>query len=130
MDSKEWEIWKTKNIWSIEFYKSGNMAGQAALKSAILINGGAAVALLAFIGGIFNASQNCEIITQLSNAMFYFVAGVLIGAIATGIVYIGQFVIAYEKFRLSLILNFFSWALVISCYILFLAGVIIAFKVF
>ena len=40
----------------IEMFKSVIIAGQAALKSAILINGGATVALLAFIG-----SQYCPV---------------------------------------------------------------------
>lgn len=122
--------WNIKHIWNMELFKSVITAGQAALKSAILINGGAAVALLAFIGGVFNISQNSGVMTKLSHAMFCFVVGVLSGAVASGITYIAQFMYARGKRCLGNILNGFSWVLVISCYILFLIGVILAFKVF
>ena len=114
----------------IEMFKSVIISGQAALKSAILINGGATVALLAFIGSVFKVSQNSEVVTKLSHAMFCFVIGVLSGAIASGVVYIAQFVYAREKLCLGHILNGFSWFLVVLSYILFLTGVILAFKVF
>jgi hypothetical protein len=122
--------WNTKNLWNMEMFKAGNVSGQAALKSAILINGGAAVALLAFIGSIFTASENREIVIKLAGAMSYFVWGVLSGAIASGVVYVGQFVYACEKRLAGYILNGLSWLLVISCYILFVIGVVLAFKVF
>ena len=114
----------------IEMFKSVIIAGQAALKSAILINGGATVALLAFIGSVFKVSQNSEVVTKLSHAMFCFVIGVLSGAVASSVVYIAQFVYAREKLCLGHILNGFSWVLVVLSYILFLTGVILAFKVF
>ncbi len=96
------------------------------------INGGATVALLAFIGSVFEfeVSQNIEVVTKLSYAMFCFVIGVLSGAIASGVVYMAQFVGAYKKLCLGHILNGFSWVLVILSYILFFIGVILAFKVF
>jgi hypothetical protein len=122
--------WNANNLWNMELFKSVIVSGQSALKSAILINGGAAVALLAFIGSIFAASEKREIIIKLAGAMSYFVWGVLSGAVASGVVYVAQFVYACEKRLLGHILNGFSWLLVISCYILFVIGVVLAFKVF
>jgi len=127
---REMAEWNAKNIWDMEMFKSVIIAGQAALKSAILINGGATVALLAFIGSVFKVSQNSEVVTKLSHAMFCFVIGVLSGAIASGVVYMAQFVYARKKLCLGHILNGFSWVLVVLSYILFLTGVILAFKVF
>lgn len=145
MNDQETEEWKAQNKNRLaqynaeraaeltrytEMFKSVIIAGQAALKSAILINGGAAVALLAFIGSVFKVSQNNEVVTTLSHAMFCFVIGVLSGAIASGVVYITQFVYARDKLRLGHILNGFSWVLVVLSYILFLTGVVLAFKIF
>ena len=62
--------------------------------------------------------------------MFCFVIGVLSGAVASGVVYMAQFVYARKKLCLGHILNGFSWVLVVLSYILFLTGVILAFKVF
>lgn len=145
MNDQEMEIWKAQHknqlaqynaeraaelAFETEMFKSVIIAGQAALKSAILINGGATVALLAFIGNIFEVSQNSEVVTKLSYAMFCFAIGVLSGAIASSVVYMAQFVGAYKKLCLGHILNGFSWVLVILSYILFFIGVILTVKVF
>ena len=145
MVDREWEIWKAENqsklaqynaeraeelAQTIEMFKAVNTAGQAALKSAILINGGAAIALLAFIGSIFKVSPDSEVITKLSPAMIYFVIGVLSGAVASGTTYISQFLYGYEKRCWGHIINGLAWLLVILSYILFLAGFILAYRVF
>ena len=111
----------------IELFKAVILSGQAALKSAILINGGAAVALLAFIGSVFKSSPNSVVITKLSCAMVYFVIGVLSGAVASGTAYISQFFYAYgKKCRCwGHIINGFTWFLVIVSYISFLLGIIL-----
>ena len=65
------ELWKSKEAWQMLLSKSTDIAGQAAMKSALLINGGAAVAILAFIGQIFNSLRNCEIIHSLKFSMIF-----------------------------------------------------------
>lgn len=122
--------WNAINLWDMEMFKSVISAGQAALKSAILINGGAAIALLAFIGSVFTTTENRDVISMLALAMYCFVGGVLSGAVASGVVYLTQFAYARKKHLLGHILNGCSWSLVISCYILFVIGSILAFKVF
>lgn len=108
--------------WRAEGFRSVNIAGQAAIKSAILINGGAAIALLAFIGSIYNASQSTEVATQLTYSMRLFIIGVSSGAIASGTTYISQLFYATEYKRLAHVLNGISWLLVTSCYVLFVLG--------
>jgi len=127
---REMADWNAKNIWNIEMFKAVIMAGQAAIKSAILINGGAAVALLAFTGHVFTTSQDSEVTAKLACAMAYFVGGIVSGAVASGVVYLTQFMYAYDKRAFGHILNGISWLLVISCYILFVIGVVLAFRVF
>lgn len=130
---RELEEWKEncrrEMVEWVESFKVVNMAGQAAIKSAILINGGAAVALLAFTGHVFTTSQDSEVTAKLACAMAFFVGGILFGAVASGVVYLGLFVYKYYK-RAGHVLNGISWLLVISCYILFVIGAVLAFRVF
>ena len=145
MNDQEMEKWKAQHknqlaqynaeraaelAGDIEMFKSIIIAGQASLKSAILINGGAAVALLAFTGHVFTTSQDSEVTAKLACAMAYFVGGVISGAVASGLVYVSQFVYARKKLCLGHILNGISWLLVISCYIFFVIGSVLAFRVF
>ena len=117
-----------------ELFRSVITSGQAALKSAILINGGAVVALLAFIGGVFKnlseSSSDSEVISKLSYAMIYFVAGVLSGAVASGITYLAQYAYAFKKWCIGHILTGVIVLLVFGCYILFVVGVTLAYEVF
>lgn len=76
---------------SLEMFKSVIEAGLNALKSAIIINGGAAVALLAFIGGIVKTtSENHVSISCIGQALLIFTIGVGLAGTATGLRYITQ----------------------------------------
>ncbi len=75
---------------SLEMFKSVIEAGLTALKSAIIINGGAAIALLAFIGGIINTKKNGASISGIGEALLIFTLGVGLAGIATGLRYITQ----------------------------------------
>lgn len=76
---------------SLEMFKSVVEAGLNALKSAIIINGGAAVALLAFIGGIIKTtSENQASISCIGQALLIFTIGVGLAGTATGLRYMTQ----------------------------------------
>lgn len=75
--------------------------GQSALKSALLINGGASVALLAFIGKIWGNVDTQQTLEAFSVALIYFVFGVLSSAIAAGATYFSQAGYAEEFGRIS-----------------------------
>lgn len=129
---KEWEA--ANAIESI-LMESAGKSGQVAMKSAILINGGAAVAMLAFIGHVLS-SDLCIDIKLLTKSTAFFTIGVLLGAVATGTTYLTYicYQISYRKHRenkkvsgdkiikLGSSINIVTIILVISTYILFLKG--------
>lgn len=61
---------------------------QNAFKTVILINGGAAVALLAFLGNIWAKDPGLQVVSSLANSISLFSIGVLIGALGSGMVYV------------------------------------------
>ena len=92
-------FYAAKNTTRIEYYKArvkrisdGFHAvitiGQGALKSGALINGGACVALLAFIGNII--TKDASMISGLSTALLIFGCGVFFAAISSGTTYLAQ----------------------------------------
>ena len=87
-NNREFEKWKmqhqsnlaqydAQNAWELQMFKSVILAGQTALKSTILINGGAAVALLAFIGSVWDKTTDENVVRKLLISMLLFVAGVI-----------------------------------------------------
>lgn len=88
INEQEFEKWKQENqanltIWAEQF-KAAVSAGENALRSVILINGGATVALLAFISNVWNESiknksMNFNVLL-ISMAIFTF--GTLFGGLA------------------------------------------------
>lgn len=74
----------------LEMLRAVITAGQSALKGALIINGGAAVALLAFIGKIWGNSDTQPTLAALSFALLSYVFGVLSAAMAAGATYFSQ----------------------------------------
>jgi len=75
----------------LEMRRSTISLGYNVVKSALLINGGAAVALLAFIGNLLNKEYiNTIAIAALAESMMLFGKGVACGALATGTTYVSQ----------------------------------------
>lgn len=106
----------------IEEFKSVITAGQSALRSAILINGGAAIALLSFIGHIWNTKPSPPVAKGLACSLLIFVLGVLAGSISTGLTYLSQASFGYEKYRIGIILNIFAIMIIILSYVCFIIG--------
>lgn len=77
-----------QNSQDVEVLKAVFLFGGAALKSAILINGGAAVALLAFMGSIFIGKP--DVVKELTCPLMVFTSGVLSAAIASSASYFSQ----------------------------------------
>lgn len=90
------EVWKTQtNIQtthSVEMFKSVIEAGLNALKSAIVVNGGAAVALLAFLASIIKipSPANDALTNNLASALLIFLIGTGHAATASGTRYLSQ----------------------------------------
>ena len=110
---------------SLEMFKSVITAGQSALRSSMLINGGAAVALLAFTGKIWATPTSELVANSLTCSILLFCFGVLSGAIATGTTYLSQFSFSSGWLKLGNSINIFTIGVILSSYALFAVG---AFK--
>lgn len=86
---------------NLEMLRSVITVGQSALKSALLINGGAAVALLALIGKLWAGAEIESALGEVADGLLQFVWGVLSAAAAAGATYFSQAGYAGEFGRLS-----------------------------
>lgn len=96
--------------------------GQAALKSAILVNGGAAAGLLAFIGNIWSKGINPLAVEDLTHAILAFALGVLAAAFGTGTTYVTQYGYCCNWKVLARIFHVLTVIVVIGSYVLFFVG--------
>ncbi|MBY7910224.1 hypothetical protein KW420_10625 [Vibrio fluvialis] len=125
---KEFEANNARNIaasqnmtsHNIEMFKSVITAGQAALKSSMIINGGAAAALLAFTGKIWTEGSTKLVTNALTHSILLFCIGVLLAAFATGTTYLSQFSYASEWRKTGIFINALSVGSVLSSYGVFL----------
>ena len=78
-DEKQRDIFRARQTLYIENLRMANEYRQSALKSAMLINGGAAVALLALAGSI--SSESVSGLIDLVEVIYYFTFGVLFAAL-------------------------------------------------
>jgi hypothetical protein len=87
------EYYRAVQQHKLEVFKTVTIAGQAALKSAILINGGGSVAILAFIGNILKTDDpiNAALVHSLGVSLRMFAIGTLCAAMAAGGTYLVQF---------------------------------------
>lgn len=74
--------------WSLAGFNSANRAGREAMKASILINGGAAVALLAFLGHLATVAK--QTIAGFTPPLLLYVGGLLFGTIGLGCAYFAQ----------------------------------------
>lgn len=119
-----------ENQKQIEMFRATITSGQAALKSAILINGGASVALLAFIGNIWTKGTLQEAVDSLTLSIGLFAGGVLAAAIASGNAYLAQYCYnRYPKWAGD-VLNVITILLVIASYVLFAWGTYESYSAF
>lgn len=129
---------KMKNTCDIEMFKSVLEAGQSAIKYSFLLNGGASVAMLAFISALFTSTKT-EIIPYIANSLASFSLGTLLVAIAAGTRYLGQLRYQHEvstqaeaptQGKLGHIINFITIALVFFSYCCFFWGMYVAYETF
>lgn len=71
-------------------FNAAILTGQNALKSLMLINGGAVVVLLAFIGNISRSATGSVLAKALSLSLIWFGGGVLSAALASAATYLCQ----------------------------------------
>lgn len=124
------EWYKAQRQSELEMFKSVIQTGQTALKTSIIVPGGAAVALLAFIGNIWSETQSAVVAKALPLSVLLFSAGVLLGAVATGTTYLSQAAYAHKCRRSGVVFHAFTIASVVAAYIVFGIGVWFAYKAF
>jgi hypothetical protein len=107
----------------LEMFRSVITAGQSAIKSSFLLNGGAAVALLAFIGHL--ASIDKANVAIFAPSLLPFAYGVLAIAITSGFTYLSQWLYASEyqpARKTGFVFNIICIILGLSSYGFFLWG--------
>jgi hypothetical protein len=83
--------------WNLEGFRQIIALGQSTLKSMMLINGGAAVALLAFLGNLITRSGSSTNVVVFAGSMRMFVVGVFLAAVAYATTYFSQLFYGGEK---------------------------------
>lgn len=78
-----------------EFLRLTVELGMAAVKGSMLINGGAAVALLAFLGSTYKPGAPSA--TWAAHALAWFAMGTLVSALVGGLSYVCQFFYAHAR---------------------------------
>ena len=122
---------KSSHAHSVEMFRSVIAAGQNALRTSFLMNGGSSVAMLAFIGHLAtNAPSKVQL---FASSLTIFVVGVLIAAVASGITYLSQWFYAGNKTwkeKTGFVLNIVAIILGVGSYVVFAYGISEAYDVF
>jgi hypothetical protein len=131
-DLQKWiETNKRNHEGQLEMFRSVIMSGQAAIKSSFLLNGGAAVAMLAFIGHL--AQFKAEKVPAFSACLLPFAYGVLAIAVTSGLTYLSQWFYASTRpwaRKVGFGLNMLSILLGISSYGFFVWGLFDTYRAF
>lgn len=124
------EEYKAKVANGLELFKSVISYGQAALNSAILVNGAAAAAILALIGNLWGKSPEPAAIIGLASSVKDFARGAFLAAIGTGITYLCQSCYSHEKNRIGVFFQVLAVVFVLLSYYMFFSGTEEAHKAF
>lgn len=120
----EVEKHKNANASSLEMFKSVITAGQHAMRSSFLLNGGAAVALLALIGHL--TEKQPDKVAVFADTLLPFVIGVFTIAFTSGVTYLSQWFYGAAdrgwKDKTGSCLNLVAIVLGLSSYCFFLWG--------
>ena len=118
------------NTWNLEGFRQVIALGQSTLKSIMLINGGAAVALLAFLGSLVSAKTRSVPLLSFANSMQAFVWGVFLAAVAYGLTYFSQLCYGGEKKwqqRTGVVLHVLTSLVATAALLMFLWGAKLAY---
>jgi len=93
------ESQKNNHSADLEMFRSVIAAGQNAIRTAFLLNGGACVAMLAFVGHIaqFKASE----VPSVAASLIPFAIGVFLAALTSGLTYLSQWLYASENIKVQ-----------------------------
>lgn len=114
----------------IEMFKSVIESGREALNALVLVNGGAVVALLGFMGATISKGLSQRLGGNLTLPLLEFGIGILMGALGFGARYFSQFFYSLEKNKLGIGFNGLAVAFAVAGYTLFGCGMYGAFCAF
>lgn len=130
-DLQNWIEEKKHNLdGQLELFRSAIASGQGAIKSSLLLNGGASVALLAFIGHL--AQFRPTAVPTFGACLLPFAFGVLAIAITSGTTYLSQWFYASPRlfaFKLGFAFNIICILLGLTSYGLFTWGLLATYRV-
>lgn len=131
-DLQNWvETIKQNHEGDLEMFRSVITAGQTAIKTTFLLNGGASVAMLAFIGHL--AQFNTSKIPAFAGCLVIFAYGVLAIAVTSGLTYLSQWLYGGTSpaaKKAGFVLNLFCMLLGVSSYAFFAWGLFKAYCAF
>lgn len=138
--------WSFREQADAQMFTSVIEAGQSALKASTIINGGAAAAVLAFIGGLLKVNESTgpamASVAPMGVAWFMFMIGLGCAGVATGLRYLSQFAYAaalrvhlrtLKPSKFDTVGTFFNWASIVvaaGSFILFFVGSYLLAKLF
>lgn len=108
---------------SLAMFNSVIGFAQAALKTCLLVNGAATIALLTFIGNIWTKTQTPAVAQALSSSLALFAVGALLAAVATATTYITQWCYERAHEKTAVIFHMATVILVLGSYVLFGFGI-------
>ena len=122
--------YKAERDIDIEMLKSVIETAKTALNSSILINGGAAAAVLALVGNIYGKGATPGVPVPLVYGLVAFTSGVLLGGLATAGTYLTQYWYRHKENRKAVACHIASALLVLGSYVTFLCGIVYAYRAF
>lgn len=125
------ESHKLAHAAKLEMFRSVISSGQGAIRHSFLMNGGASVALLAFIAHL--AQIRSDRIQSFALCLVYFASGVLITTITAGATYLSQWFYASEfnwSRKIGFWLNILCIVLGLASYGIFVWGIYSAYGFF
>lgn len=122
--------YEAENESSLEMFRSVIQSGQNAMRSSFLLNGGAAIAMLAFISRLTEA--HLDKVAAFTASLIPFVIGVLAIAVTSGATYLSQWFYSgtTKQQKIGFSLNIFAIVLGLSSYGFFSWGMITAYHEF
>jgi hypothetical protein len=103
-------------------YESVIRSGESTVKASLLINGGAAVALLALIGNLAAKTPSAEAIPGLVISLTYFATGVFATAVSSGAGHLAGLSQLHERQKLGFAFNVLAILATFSSLACFAAG--------
>jgi hypothetical protein len=106
----------------LELFRSVIQSGHAALKSLFLLNGGAAVAVLALVGHLSTSPIAAGQVNKFACPLAWFTVGLVLAATASCFTYLVQTAFAARQKRRGRLLNYLTMSLSGGSIIAFIVG--------